>query len=287
MRNAGAWGNGNWLDPARRAEACEVAAELEELGYDSLWLSAGFGDGVPSVFGDLLAATKNMTIASGILSIWHSTPAETAAAFNSLEQLHPGRFLLGLGASHGRIVEASKQSYIRPYSRMVDYLDELAAQQPGVPTQRLILAALGPRMLALAAERSAGAHPYFVPVEYTAMARTVLDAAPLLIPEQAVVLESNPDLARSIARDHMKLYLELPNYTNNLNRLGFGDDDIRDGGSDHLVDAIVAWGDVEVIAERVAAQIAAGADSVCVQVLNGDSSEFPRQQYRDLAKVLF
>lgn len=283
----GIWGTGNWIDPSRRTEACEVAAEIEELGYESLWLSAGFGHGMPSVFGDLLAATKHMTVASGILSIWHSTAADTTSAFNSLEELHPGRFLLGLGASHGRIVEALNQTYERPFSRMVDYLDELDVQQPSVPHDRLVLAALGPRMLKLASERSSGAHPYFVPVEYTAFAREVMGPNSQLIPEQGVVLETDPQLARAIARNHMELYLGLPNYTNNLIRLGFGEDDIRDGGSDRLVDAIVAWGDVDAIAERVAAQIAAGADSVCVQVLNGKSSEFPRQQYRDLARVLF
>ena len=286
-RSVGVWGRGSWIDTSRRVEACELAAEIEELGYESLWLTAGFDDGVPSVFGDLLDATNHLTVASGILSIWHSSATQTSVAFNSLDQKHPGRFLLGLGASHGPIVEASDQIYRRPYSRMVDYLDELEKQQPGVPTENLILAALGPRMLQLAAERASGAHPYFVPVEYTALARETMGEQAQLIPEQGVVLETDPQLARIIARDHMKKYLELPNYTNNLNRLGFDDEEIKNGGSDRLVDAIVAWGDAEAIVERVDSQIAAGASSVCVQVLNGDSSEFPRSQYRDLAAALF
>jgi probable F420-dependent oxidoreductase len=286
-RPVGVWGRGNWLDHSRRAEACEVAAEIEELGYESLWLSAGFEDGVPSVFGDLLDATNSLTIASGVLSIWHSTATQTATAFNSLDQLHPGRFLLGLGASHGPMVEASKQVYERPYSRMVHYLDELGEQQPGVPIENLILAALGPRMLQLAAERASGAHPYFVPVEYTALAREIMGPDALLIPEQGVVLESDPQVARAIARNHMELYLSLPNYTSNLNRLGFEDDEIKNGGSDRLVDTIIAWGDVDAIVERVDEHIAAGASSVCVQVLNGDSPEFPLSQYRNLAAAFF
>jgi probable F420-dependent oxidoreductase len=286
-RPVGVWGRGNWLDHSRRAEACEVAAEIEELGYESLWLSAGFEDGVPSVFGDLLNATNSLTIASGVLSIWHSTATQTATAFNSLDQLHPGRFLLGLGASHGPMVEASKQVYERPYSRMVHYLDELGEQQPGVPIENLILAALGPRMLQLAAERASGAHPYFVPVEYTALAREIMGPDALLIPEQGVVLESDPQVARAIARNHMELYLSLPNYTSNLNRLGFEDDEIKNGGSDRLVDTIIAWGGVDAIVERVDEHIAAGASSVCVHVLNGDSPEFPLSQYRNLAAAFF
>lgn len=286
-RPVGVWGRGNWLDHSRRAEACEVAAEIEELGYESLWLSAGFEDGVPSVFGDLLNATNSLTIASGVLSIWHSTATQTATAFNSLDQLHPGRFVLGLGASHGPMVEASNQVYERPYSRMVHYLDELEEQQPGVPIENLILAALGPRMLQLAAERASGAHPYFVPVEYTALAREIMGPDALLIPEQGVVLESDPQVARAIARNHMELYLSLPNYTSNLNRLGFEDDEIKNGGSDRLVDTIIAWGGADTIVERVDEHIAAGASSVCVQVLNGDSPEFPLSQYRNLAAAFF
>jgi probable F420-dependent oxidoreductase len=150
-----------------------------------------------------------------------------------------------------------------------------------VPIENLILAALGPRMLQLAAERASGAHPYFVPVEYTALAREIMGPDALLIPEQGVVLESDPQVARAIARNHMELYLSLPNYTSNLNRLGFEDDEIKNGGSDRLVDTIIAWGDVDAIVERVDEHIAAGASSVCVQVLNGDSPEFPLTQNKD------
>ena len=156
-RPVGVWGRGNWLDHSRRVEACEVAAEIEALGYESLWLSAGFDDGVPALFGDLLDATNSLTIASGVLSIRHSSVTQTAAGYKAPDRAHPGRFLLGLGASHGPMVEETKQIYGRPYSRMVHYLDELAEQQPGVPALNLILAALGPRMLQLAAERASGA----------------------------------------------------------------------------------------------------------------------------------
>ncbi len=289
----GVWGTGLWLEHDRRSEALDVAAELEELGYSSLWLSAGFERGVPAVFGDLLAGTDRVTVASGILSIWHSTPAETAAAVAALETAHPGRFLLGLGASHAPRVEGDGTRYERPYSRMVAYLDELdalaarsgdAGSRAGAGSR--VLAALGPRMLALAAQRSAGAHPYFVPVEHTARAREALGQAPLLVPEQAVVLETDPGRAREVARRHTSRYLALPNYTNNLRRLGWDDADLAGDGSDRLVDAVVAWGDVDDVRRRVEAHRKAGADAVCVQVLPPDPAAFPREQYRELAPAL-
>ncbi|MFP5347968.1 MAG: LLM class F420-dependent oxidoreductase [Actinomycetes bacterium] len=282
----GVWGTGTWLDESRRDEAKDVAAELDDLGYGSLWLSAGFGEGVPTVFGDLLDATRRLAVASGILSIWHSTPQQTADGFERLEQRHPGRFLLGLGASHAPRVEQAGERYNRPYSRMVGYLDQLDAQQAVVPVERRVLAALGPRMLRLAAERAAGAHPYFVPVEHTAQARETLGDGPLLVTEQAVVLETDPDRARRVARRHTTGYLGLPNYTNNLRRLGYGDDDIAGAGSDRLVDAVVAWGTPDQVADRVRAHHDAGADCVLVQVLTDGAARFPRQEYRELANVL-
>lgn len=267
-------------------EAREVAAELEELGFTSLWLSAGFGEGVPGVFADLLAATRTLTVASGILSIWHSAPAQTTQTVAELDRVFPGRFLLGLGASHAPRVEGAGRRYARPYSRMVSYLDGLDAERPPVPRDRRVLAALGPRMLRLAAARSAGAHPYFVPVEHTVLAREILGRGPLLAPEQAVVLEADPGEARAIARRHMSGYLRLPNYTNNLRRLGWDDEDLTGGGSDRLVDAIVAWGGVEQIRSRVGAHREAGADTVCVQVLTAEPEQFPRAQFRELAPAL-
>jgi probable F420-dependent oxidoreductase len=284
--SVGVWGTGLWLEESRRAEAMDVAAELDELGYATLWLSAGFGQGVPEVFGELLDATARMSVASGILSIWHATAVEAAEGFDALDRAHPGRFLLGLGASHALRVDVDEKRYERPWSRMVGYLDELDAQRPGVPPGRRVLAALGPRMLRLSAERTAGAHPYFVPVEHTALAREQLGPGPLLAPEQAVVLETDPGLARELARGHMKWYLRLPNYTNNLRRLGYSDQDLDGGGSDRLVDAIVAWGDLEQVADRVRAHLEAGADSVSVQVISERPTQFPREHYRRLATAL-
>jgi len=286
MGPIGIWAAGTWGHPERVAEAADVASELDDLGFAALWVSAGFGDGLPPTFGMLLDATRRMSIATGILSIWHSTPVQSAEGFAALELAHPGRFILGLGASHAVVVDSAERKYEKPYSRMVAYLDELSALRPTVPNSAMVLAALGPRMLALAAERTAGAHPYFMPVEHTAQARELLGVGPFVAPELAVVLEANPDKARAIAREHVSVYLGLPNYTNSLRLFGYGDDDLRDGGSDRLVDAIVAWGDLDQIAARVRAHRDAGADHVSLQVLTGDPQQFPREQYRALAEAL-
>ena len=283
----GIWCGGPWRVEERAAEAAEVAAEAEELGYGALWLSGGQKPGVSPLFKGLLDATSRVVVASGIISIWRAGPAEVAQAAADLRAAHPGRFLLGLGVSHADPVQASGQSYVRPYSRMVHYLNELDSQQPTVPSDQRVLAALGPRMLALSAARAAGAHPYFVPVEHTARAREALGTGPLLAPEQAVVLETDPARAREIARSYAtSFYLRAPNYANNLRRLGFGDADLGGGGSDRLVDAVVAWGDAGAIARRVREHHQAGADHVCVQVLTATPDAFPRAEYRALAEAL-
>jgi len=283
----GIWCGGVWRVDEHAAEAGDVAAELERLGYGTLWLSGGFTPGFTGRFRMLLDATSRISVASGILSIWLASPAEAAKGFAELEAAHPDRFLLGLGVSHAPAVESRGESYTRPYSRMVRYLDDLDRQEPLVPADRRVLAALGPRMLTLAARRAAGAHPYFVPPEHTARAREILGDGPLLAPEQAVVLETDPALARQIARSHTEYYLSAPNYTSNLRRLGFGDADLEGGGSDRLIDAVVAWGDVATVAERVREHHQAGADHVCVQVLTATSGEaFPRAEYRALAEAL-
>ncbi len=259
----------------------DVAAELEELGYSALWSSGGFEPGLPARFGRLLSATTHMKVASGIVSIWATSPADIATAVADLDALYPGRFVLGLGASHAAIVE----NYQRPYAHMVGYLDDLDASGPGVASDRRVLAALGPRMLELAAERAAGAHPYFVTVEHTARARTILGEGPLLAPEVTVVLERDPTRARDLARTFTAGYLSLPNYANNLRSLGFGDDDLAAGGSDRLVDGVVAWGDIDAVATRVREHHTAGADHVCIQVLSTMNS-FPLRAYRELASAL-
>jgi probable F420-dependent oxidoreductase len=275
----GVWWSGSWHDADDRD--LNVAAELESLGYGTLWSSGGFEPGLAPRFGELLAATERAVVASGIASIWTTTPADVGPAVADLEARFDGRFLLGLGASHDVIV----QDYSRPYSRMVEYLDGLDAADQPVPPERRILAALGPRMLELAKERAGGAHPYFVPVEHTAYAREVLGPGPLLATEVAVVLESDRAAALQRAREYAAIYLPLPNYANNLRRFGFTDDDIEGGGSDRLIEAVIPWGDAATVAERVRAHLDAGADHVCVQVI-ADFMKFPLAEYRELAPAL-
>ena len=203
----------------------------------------------------------------------------------AIEASHPERFLLGLGASHAAIVDAAGQRYARPYSTMVEYLDALDGQpQPPAPGRRM-LAALGPRMLELSRDRSAGAHPYLVPVEHTLIARDVLGGARLLAPEVSVLLDSDDERALERSRAFVADYLRLPNYTNNLRRLGFGDADLADGGSERLVRALVAFGDEQTIVERVAAHHAAGADHVALHVI-GAAETLPREDWRRLAAAL-
>jgi probable F420-dependent oxidoreductase len=275
----GVWWSGSWHDADDRE--LNVAAELESLGYGTLWSSGGFEPGLAPRFGELLAATDRAVVASGIASIWTTTPGDVAPAIADLEERFDDRFLFGIGASHSMIV----QDYTRPYSRMVEYLDGLDAADPPVPPERRVLAALGPRMLELAKERAAGAHPYFVPVEHTAYAREVLGPGPLLAPEVAVVLETDRTAALQRAREYASIYLPLPNYTNNLRRFGYTDEDIEGGGSDRLIESVIPWGDAASVAERVRAHLDAGADHVCVQVV-ADFMKFPRAEYRELAPAL-
>jgi probable F420-dependent oxidoreductase len=275
----GVWWSGSWRD--KQDASVDVAAELEGLGYTTLWSSGGFEVGLSAHFEQLLAATTRLAVASGIVSIWRAAPEDVARAATDLDDRYRGRFVLGLGASHAPLVE----DYSRPYAHMVGYLDALDEAGPAVATGRRMLAALGPRMLRLAGERSAGAHPYFVPAEHTARARAVLGRGPVLAPEVTVVLDRNPTAARELARTFTAGYLTLPNYTDNLRTLGFDDDDLTGGGSDRLVDAVVCWGDLDTIAARVREHYEAGADHVCVQVISSRSS-FPLAQYRELAPAL-
>ncbi|HVC68765.1 MAG TPA: LLM class F420-dependent oxidoreductase [Acidimicrobiales bacterium] len=275
----GIWWSGSWRDEGE--VSIDVAAELEELGYSALWSSGGFQPGLSTRFGRLLASTSRMAVASGIASIWLTSPEDLSRDVADLDARYPERFLLGLGASHGPVVD----NYNRPYSHMVGYLDGLD-DAAVVTKDRRVLAALGPRMLTLAATRARGAHPYFVPVEHTTRARATLGEGPLLAPEVTVVLESDPVRARAVARTFTTGYLTLPNYANNLRSLGFGEDDVAGGGSDRLVDAVVAWGDIETVAARVAAHYQAGADHVCIQVVSDAKTSFPLAEYRRLAPAL-
>jgi probable F420-dependent oxidoreductase len=278
----GVWWSGSWHvaeDPT-----VDAAAELESLGYGALWASGGFDPGLSPLFGQLLASTTRVAVASGIVSMWTGAPADVGPAVADLESRFPERFLLGIGASHAPMVS----DYARPYSHMVAYLDALDALETPVLVERRALAALGHRMLELAAQRAAGAHPYFVPVEHTVRARSILGPAPLLAPEVAVVLETDPAAARALAREYASLYLGLPNYTQNLRTFGFGDGDIDGGGSDRLIDAVIPWGTATTIATRIREHHDAGADHVCLQVIPPTGRDgFPLAEYRELAGVLF
>jgi probable F420-dependent oxidoreductase len=279
------------LDQLPSAQAKEVAAEIEEMGYGAIWIPEMVGreSFVSSTL--LLSGTERIVVATGIAGIYSRDALCANSALNTVTEAFPERFLLGLGVSHQVMVEGIRgHDYTRPYSKMVEYLDAMdagyfTASPPTTPTHRA-LAALGPKMLKLAAERTDGAHPYFIPVEHTAFAREQMGRDAKLYPEQAVVLETDPTKARDIARAHMTTYLTLPNYTNNLKRFGNTDDDLADGGSDRLVDAIVAWGDESAIAERVAAHHAAGADHVCIQVLPAEPTKAPIDEWRRLAPAL-
>jgi len=276
------------LQPAAKAQ--EAAAEIEALGYGAIWIPEALGREAFTNSAVLLAGTKRIVVATGIANMWARDAMAMAAAQKTLAEAYPDRFLLGIGVSHAPLVGMRGHDYDKPLSAMRRYLDAMdsapfMAAGPAAPPKRVI-AALAPKMLQLAAERAWGSHPYFVPPEHTAYARKLLGKGPLLAPEQAAVLETDPTKAREIARTHMATYLGLPNYVNNLKRLGFTDDDIANGGSDRLVDAIVVWGTVADVVKRVRAHHDAGADHVCVQVLDADPRVLPMRQWRELAVLL-
>ncbi len=273
------------------SEEREVIAELEELGYGALW----FGEGhlVKEAFSHaalLLAASRRIVVATGIATIWGRDPLAMSTAGKTLAEAYPGRFLLGIGVSHQVIVESRGHEYVRPLTRMREYLDAMDAAEyqgpePQPPLTR-VLAALRPPMLELAATRADGAHPYFVPVEHTARAREILGPEPILAPEQFVLLETDPTEARRIGRESSSFYLSAPNYVNNLLWLGWKEADIQNGGSDALIDSLVAWGDEEAIRERVQAHLDAGADHVCIQPLGRRPGDLGLDQLRALAPAL-
>jgi probable F420-dependent oxidoreductase len=285
----GIWTGQLDLQPAARA--IETAAEIEALGYGALWVPEAVGREVLTHAAVLLGATERMVVASGVANIWQRSAVATAAAQRLLADVSGGRFLLGLGVSHGPMVEGMLgQDYDKPFTKMRDYLAAIdgafSISPPPVEAPPRVLAALGRRMLRLAAEQGWGALTYFVPVEHTAGAREHLGAGPMLLVEQAAALSTDADAARAAARKHMAIYLTLPNYTGNLLRLGWTDDDLADGGSDKLVDALVAWGDVDAVAARVAGHLEAGADHVCVQVVDADVTALPLPEWRELAPAV-
>ena len=288
LGRVGLWTRHLDIQPAERVRS--TVAELEELGWGSLWSWEVFGREALTNAGLLLSATRRMVVGTGIASIWARDPVAMAAAQRTLAEAYPDRFVLGIGVSHAPIVDARGHRYDRPLEAMRAYLDAMDAApwqgQPLAEAPVRVLAALGPRMLELAAERSAGALLYNNPPEATAAARSVVGAGPLLAVEQAVVVEDDPAEARRIAREFIAFYLTLPNYVRAWERAGFGPEKRADGGSDQMVDAVVAWGSPEAIAERVGAHLEAGADHVCLQVLESDPNGLPLAGWRALAPAL-
>ncbi|MGI5218824.1 LLM class F420-dependent oxidoreductase [Nocardia sp. CA-290969] len=281
-------GVGVWSSQLRygdAAEAADAAAELEELGYSAIWIPDVGGPVFDSV-DNLLGATKQAVVATGILNLWMHEPTDVAARYAALTGTYGDRFLLGIGVSHAPLIDAGDPGrYRKPLAATRSYLDALDATDTPVPAGSRVLAALGPKMLQLAATRAGGAHPYLVTPEHTATARAALGDGPLLLPEQTAVLTTDPDEARAIGTEWLRSYLQLPNYANNILRSGFTPEDVATV-SDRLFDAIIVWGDEEAIVRRVAEHRAAGADHVCVQVLDADLQAFPRTQWRRLAAAL-
>lgn len=284
LTGVGIWSGG--LRYGQVTEAAEAASELDELGYRALWLPDVGGD-LFEVCESLLTATSRAIVATGILNLWFHEAADTAERYHAFTAAHGERFLVGIGVSHQVLVEGSGAGeYVKPYSRMVAYLDELDALAAPLPVESRLLAALGPRMIGLAGDRAAGTHPYLGTPDLTKRTRDQLGPGPIVAPEQAVVLETDPTHARNIARAHLAMYLPLPNYARSIMRAGFTEDDFADGGSDRLVDRLVAWGDESDIAARVQEHRDAGADHVCLQLLDGNPLCLPRDGWRRLAAAL-
>jgi probable F420-dependent oxidoreductase len=251
---------GVWL--AGRSVSPGVAKQIESLGYGAIWVG-GSPDADLSWVEPALAETSTLQLATGIINIWASPADQVAESFHRIEKAYPGRFLLGVGVGHPEHTDV----YKKPYDALVEYLDELDGAS--VPTSRRVLAALGPRVLALAAERSAGAHPYLTTPEHTAHAHELLGNTVFLAPEHKIVLTENANEAREIGRRTVEFYLGLSNYVNNWHRLGFTDSDTRKPGSDKLIDGVVAHGTAEQVAARLNEHLEAGADHVAIQVLGG------------------
>jgi probable F420-dependent oxidoreductase len=253
-----------------------LAKEVEDLGYGAIWIG-GSPPGDLFLAQELLDATTRLAVATGIVNMWSTPATEAAESYHRVAAAHPGRFLLGVGIGHPE----ATQEYRSPFDTIVDYLDVLDAE--GVPVEGRVLAALGPKVLAVSAERAAGAHPYLTTPEHTRFAREVLGEGPLLAPEQKVVVSADPEAARALGRPAVdRPYLHLRNYTSNLKRLGWTDADFADGGSDALIDALVVHGDSATVAAGVTAHLDAGADHVCVQLLTAPGTD-PLPDLRALA----
>jgi probable F420-dependent oxidoreductase len=288
LGSIGVWTGGRqWeVEPAEVAAAGRL---VEELGYRALWVGTmpGTSAGELALPEALLAATDRLVVATGILDVWSNPPEVVAASHARLHERYPGRFLLGLGSSHAPLIQsATGEAYVKPLQQIDGFLDALDAAEQPVPRDERIIGALGPAALRQAGERSLGAHPYLVPPEHTAAAREAMGPDAVLAPELVVLLTTDPDRAREVGRQYLALYLTLPNYVRNLRRFGFVDEDFADGGSDRLVDALVAWGDLDAVEQHVDAHLAAGADHVALQVLSTeDEGPLPLDAWRAAAPI--
>ncbi|HEX6300927.1 MAG TPA: LLM class F420-dependent oxidoreductase [Acidimicrobiia bacterium] len=253
----------------------EIAREVETLGFGAYWVG-GSPKGELKEIEDLLEATEKIPVATGIVNMWREGPASVATSYHRIQERHTDRFLLGVGIGHP---EATSE-YRKPYDTIVSYLDHL--DDAGVPEEHVVLAALGPKVVRLSGERTAGAHPYFTTPRHTRSARDILGDGPLLAPEQTVVVGLDPDEARTIARRFAARYLGLVNYRKNLLREGWSQEDVSDGGSDRLVEEVVLMGSAEEVADGIRAHLDIGADHVCIQDIGPD----PVASFRDLAEVL-
>jgi probable F420-dependent oxidoreductase len=286
LGRVGVWSSGVPNRPA--GEVRDGLAELEALGYPAIWFGEAFSRENLAAAALALAWTRDLVVATGITNVYARDPVAANAGAKTLGEAFPGRFVLGLGISHPHAVAARHHEYGPPVATMRAYLDgmEAATYMGPEPADRVpvVLAALGPRMLDLARDRTDGAHPYFVPVEHTAQARERLGPGKLLAPEQAVILTDDGSRARELAGEHVAFYMTSPNYRNSLLRLGFDEAELDDGGSERLQDAVVVWGDEDAIRARVQAHLDAGADHVCIQTL--PSGRLDLEALRRLAPAL-
>lgn len=273
----GVW---TWLDAMSAGQAAEFAQRIEAWGYSALWVPEAVGRDPFALLAWLASHGERLVLATGIANIYARDAVSMRAIQQTLGEIAPNRFVLGLGVSHAPLVSGVRRhEYGKPVATMRAYLEAMekapyTGPRPD-PEAPIVLAALRARMLGLARDRARGAHPYFVPPEHTARAREILGAQAWLCPEQKVLLERDPSRARRVAREGMKIYMTLPNYQANLRWLGFSDEDFADGGSDRLVDAIVAWGDEAAIARRIREHHEAGANHVCIQPLRPDGAPGP------------
>ena len=289
LGRVGVWLGSIALEPS--AVERDAVKKLEALGYGSVWFGESpFNREAFAHAATLLGATERIVVATGIATIWARDAIAMANGTNALAEAFPGRFLLGMGVSHSALAPMRGKEYVRPLETMRSYLDEMDAAQyrMPLPPERapVVIAALAPRMLALAAARTDGTHPYLVTPDHTRIARAAIGPDKLLLPEQAVVLSTDPEVARAAGREHLAMYLRLGNYVNSWRRLGFEEADFAEGGSDRLVDGLVAWGDEEAVAARIRAHLDAGADHVCVQAISDDPLAPGLGQYERLAPAL-